>query len=562
MLYTERLELLRFLIARGVMHMRYALALPLRLAGALTQRNVERLLIAPQDIRTADPTIANDIYAGFYSFAAKIVETHAHSPFLIEPPSEGWAIALHGFGWLRHLRAADTVLARANGRALVQEWLIHCARGHRGVAWMPSVVARRLMSWLSQSPIILEGADGLFYRHFMSAVQQHGVFLRDALDHGLMGEDRLLASIALMDLSLCAQDSGRLLRRAEQFLCEELERQILPDGGHVSRNPQILIDLMLDLLPLRQAFHARAVPVPPALVHALDRMMPLVRMMRHDDGSVALFNGMGVTPVHALATVLAYDEARTGAMVNAPLSGYQRLEGHDVIVLMDCGSPPRPEFSKYAHAGALSFEMSVRGQRMIVNCGEPDPSRAALVQASRTTAAHSTLTLADTSSCRFAHAGGMGAWLEGRIIAHMNVKAERRDYERGLGVEARHDGYENRFGMIHERALYVSADGVLVQGEDRLIASGRRVSGAGQLTYAVRFHLHSQMRVGVSEDGLYAHITLPDGQTWQFDANGVPITLEESIFMADPEGVRASVQLVLNCDVREHRALSWAFQRL
>lgn len=562
LLYAERLALLRLLMARGARALRYGVRLPVRIALALTQRHVERLLIAPQDIRTADPTIANDIYAGYFSFAAKIVETHAQSPFLIEPPSEAWAMALHGFGWLRHLRAADTMLARANGRALAQDWLIHCERPRRGVAWMPSVVARRLMSWLSQSPIILEGTDGLFYRQFMNVLHQHGVFLHDALDHGLIGEERLLAAIALMDLCLCAQDMGRMMKRAEYWLCTELERQILPDGGHVSRNAQTLIDVMLDLLPLRQAFSARAVPVPVALVHALDRMMPMLRMMRHDDGSLALFHGVGVTPVHALATVLAYDEARAGMMVNAPFTGYQRFQGPDVVVLMDCGGPPQAEFSKHAHASALAFEMSVRGQRMIVNCGVPDVSRPAFVQAARTTAAHSTLTLANTSSCRFAHAGGMGAWLEGRIVAGLEVKAKRFENEHGAGVDASHNGYEPRFGLMHERSLFVYADGNLVQGEDRLVASGRRISGLGDITYAIRFHVHPLVQIGLTEDGLSAHFILPDGTTWQFDAYGIALALEESIFMADPEGMRASQQLVLYCDVRGHRSVSWTFQRL
>jgi uncharacterized heparinase superfamily protein len=558
--YAERLAVLRFVLARAMTNLRYYMRTPLRLAAALTQRHVERLLIAPQDIRTADPTIANDIYAGYFAFAAKIVETHAQSPFLIEPPSGAWAQALHGFGWLRHLRAADTMLARANGRALVHDWLIHCERPQRGPAWTAPVVARRLMSWLSQSPIILEGADGLFYRQFMAALHHHSTFLRDALEHELLGEERLIAAIALMDLSLCAQDMGRLQKRAEQWLCEELERQILPDGGHISRNPQMLIDLMLDLLPLRQAFSARAAPIPPALVHALDRMMPMLRMLRHDDGALALFNGMGVTPIHAMATILAYDEARTGTMLNAPFTAYQRFEGRDVVVLMDCGGPPPAVFSKHAHAGALAFEMSVRGQRMIVNCGAPDPARTALVQAARTTAAHSTLALADTSSLRFAQAGGIGAWLEGRVIAGIDVKAKRFEHPQGQGVEASHHGYEPRFGVVHERRLFVRDDGALVQGEDRLIARG----GAGHngLSAAVRFHLHPHIKVAVSDDGLQAYLTLPDGETWQFDAYGCPIIAEESIFMADPEGVRACQQLILMSDLGEQRALSWTLQPL
>ena len=65
--------------------------------------------------------------------------------------------------------------------------------------------------------------------------------------------------IALVELGLCAEGTGKLQQRSGKLLAEELARQILPDGGHVSRNPQMLIDLLLDLLPLRQAYAARGI---------------------------------------------------------------------------------------------------------------------------------------------------------------------------------------------------------------------------------------------------------------------------------------------------------------
>ena len=68
----------------------------------------DRLLIAPQDLRTADPTRASEIYAGRFAFAGKIVICDGRSPFEMTPPSEEWADTLLGFGWLRHLRAAES----------------------------------------------------------------------------------------------------------------------------------------------------------------------------------------------------------------------------------------------------------------------------------------------------------------------------------------------------------------------------------------------------------------------------------------------------------------------
>ena len=88
----------------------------------------DRLIIAPHDLRTADATRAAEIYAGRFVFAGKIVTCHGRSIFDLEPPSEDWEVALLGFGWLRHLRAADTALTRANARSLVDDWMSNTAR--------------------------------------------------------------------------------------------------------------------------------------------------------------------------------------------------------------------------------------------------------------------------------------------------------------------------------------------------------------------------------------------------------------------------------------------------
>ena len=122
--------------------------------------------------------------------------------------------------------------------------------------------------------------------------------------------------------AICAANARRLI--------EELRSQILPDGGHISRNPGALIELLVDLLPLRQLFSARQLQPPQALNNAIDRMMPMLRFFRHADGNFAQFNGMGPTPVDLLATVLAYDDARGAPVSNAPHSGYQRIDaGND-----------------------------------------------------------------------------------------------------------------------------------------------------------------------------------------------------------------------------------------
>ena len=203
----------------------------------------DRLIIAPHDLRTADATRAAEIYAGRFVFAGKIVTCHGRSIFDLEPPSEDWEVALLGFGWLRHLRAADTALTRANARSLVDDWISNPAR-RRPLERRADVLARRVISLLSQAPLVLGDTDGKFYRRYLRGLTREIRYLRYTMLDIADGVPRLQVLIALCYASLCLANQARHIRAATRKLSDELQRQILPDGGHISRNPGALIELL------------------------------------------------------------------------------------------------------------------------------------------------------------------------------------------------------------------------------------------------------------------------------------------------------------------------------
>ncbi|HXW70364.1 MAG TPA: heparinase II/III family protein [Methylocella sp.] len=551
-----------FLARRATSALLQGSAGPLRAAMSLSRRVPERLLIAPQDIRTSDPTLAADIYAGYFAFCGKIVNAHGRSPFELEPVSLPWARALAGFSWLRHLRAADTATARANGRALVQDFLTLAGIPNRTPAWDPEVAARRMLAFLSQSPLILAGADRPFYQRFVKNIARTELFLERRLSAGLAGEARLLAVIALAEYGLCAEVTRGLIRKGTKLLAQELERQILPDGGHISRNPEMLLSLLPDLLPLRQAFVARGLQPPPQLLNAIDRMLPMLRLFRHGDGSLGLFNGMGVTPPELIATILAYDDARAQALISAKQSGYQRLEGGTAVVLVDAGQPPPPVFSKRAHAGCLSFEFSTGGQRLVINCGAPDPNRAAAREAARMTAAHSTLILSDTSSCRFAFHAGLRKWLDDEIVSGPDrVDVKRIEETTAIHLRVSHDGYESRFGLIHERHIALRKDGLALNGSDQLRAAALD-STQDTHPFAIRFHIHPNVDIKPVRGGTAVLCILPDERRWLFEVTGGQPEIEESIFFAAPDGPRACNQIAIYGDSGQNTAVEWSFREI
>ena len=331
-----------------------------------------------------------------------------------------------------------------------------------------------------------------------------------------------------------------------------MQRQILPDGGHISRNPGALIELLIDLLPLRQTFAARNIAPPPALLNAIDRMMPMLRFFRHGDGSFALFNGMSSAPSDLLATLLAYDDTHGVPMANMPHTGFQRLDAGAMTVIMDTGPPPPPNVSHDAHAGCLSFELSSGPSRIVINCGMPSTGRDNWRAFARGTAAHSTLTYHETSSCQFVELSAMKRLLQGAPVVSgpANVESYREVVANGELLTTSHDGYLPRFGVMHRRVLMVAHDGSRLDGEDTLSpAPGARIKGH-DTDYALRFHLHPSVKASRLSDARGVMLVLPNRDVWTFEALDDKVELEDSVFLAGNDGPRRTAQIVIRQDSR------------
>jgi len=547
---------------------RFARSLMARASGGpvalsrLWPGRADRLIIAPHDLRTADATRAAEIYAGRFVFAGKIVTCHGRSIFDLEPPSEDWEVALLGFGWLRHLRAADTALTRANARALVDDWISNQSH-QRPVARRADVLARRVISLLSQAPLVLGDTDGKFYRRYLRGLSREIRQLRQTMLDMPDGVPRLQVMIALCYAALCLANQARHIKGTSKKLSDELLRQILPDGGHISRNPGALIELLIDLLPLRQTFAARNIPPPQPLLNAIDRMMPMLRFFRHGDGSIALFNGMSGTPSDLLATLLAYDDTHGTPMSGMPHTGFQRLDAGTTTLIMDTGAPPPASVSNEAHAGCLSFELSSGQSRIIINCGMPSTGRDNWRSFARSTAAHSTLTYHEASSCQFVEMSAIKRFLHGSLVTSgpAHVENIREIVANGVLLSTSHDGYVPRFGVVHRRVLLLAHDGSRIDGEDSVSpAEGARARG-NDGDYALRFHLHPSVKASRLSDARGVMLVLPNRDVWIFEAFDDKVELEDSVFLAGNDGPRRTAQIVIRQDARHASSIRWSFVR-
>jgi len=257
--------------------------------------------------------------------------------------------------------------------------------------------------------------------------------------------------------------------------------------------------------------------------------MPMIRFFQLGDGTLARFNGMGPTAIDQVATALAYDETRGQVPGSAPHGGYERLEAGTGVVIADVGRPPPARYSAGAHGGCLSFEFSTGRVAIVINCGVPAMHRASWRREARKTAAHSTASVANRSSVRL----GRGIYSLGLVLSGpRRVEATRK----GLVLEASHDGYLARDGVVHARSLALSESGNRLDGIDRIRGADR--------AWTLRFHLHPAVQLIPTENLRAVLLRLPGGDGWRFIADQ-PVGIEESVALAFPEGPRRALQLTV-----------------
>jgi len=519
----------------------------------------QRILAEPVDLHLADPEMAHEFYHGRFALAGRIVQTGSISPFAIEPPTSAWEAALNDFSWLRHLDAARTPLANAHARSLLNDWIEQSGKHVKGPAWYPDVAARRLISWLCHARMLLDGANENFERRFLRALGFHARFLRTAIRNMDEDENRLEAAVALCFASICLPVSPSMKKAAQAQLTRSLTRQILPDGGHISRNPAALLSLLTDLIALRHLYAHSKETAPRILVDSVERMLPALRFFVHQDQTLAHFNGVGPVLPERLAVVLKLDETAGMPFSHAPYSGYQRLYANNTTIIADTGTIPPRQVSYQAAAGCLSFEMSSGADRFIINAGIDPYGPADYALMARATAAHSTATLNDTSSGKFYKRKGKtrAALISGPTI--VNIK--RVEEPDRIGFVASHNGYVGSFNMIHERGLLLTSNGNVIDGYDSFFApAGKSIKSDGRDNVAVRFHLHPH--VEVSHDGNSLRLEVLKGDAWNFISPDADIQLEDSIDFADPSGPKRTRQIVLNFRPVLTEKIRWRFTRI
>ena len=400
-----------------------------------------------------------------------------------------WRYNLHYFDDLNAIGATGRIEWH---RELMKRWVAECPPGV-GTGWEPYPTSLRIVNWIKWS---LGGNELPFECVQSLAVQAR--WLSDRLEIHLLGNHLLANAKALVFAGLFFEGSepDGWLRTGLRLLHREIPEQILPDGGHFERSTMyhvLALEDVLDLCNVAGTFSDSAVELVEKSGAWGARVGPMrhwLAAMTHPDGEISFFNdaAFGIAPspgeIEDYATRLGFGARAPIAYGVTQLadSGYVRLERYQAVVIVDVG-PIGPDYlPAHAHADTLSFELSLFGERVIVNSGTSLYRSGGERARQRGTAAHNTVVIDGENSSE--------VWASFRVARRARpIGLSIARGERNV-VRCSHDGYSRLQGSPqHTRSLTLTQNALLI--EDQISGSFRRAEA--------RFHLHPAVQVEDSD---------------------------------------------------------------
>lgn len=478
---------------------------------------------------------------------------------------------LHSFSWLADLAAsAPRQDCAALSERITGLWLNANPVPGKGPAWSVEYAGRRLLAWLVYAPLVLSGEDKVLRRRVLEAIEDTANWLdRKSLRAGVgFGQVAGWAGVTAAGLLLPEGKPRRLY--GEAALIRALGDLVGEDGGALSRCPATQMDAIAVLTDLIACYEAVEEEPPRALFVMRELMVPPLLLLRHGDGGLGSWQGQAAIGAAQLSGLIAATGIRTRALKDVGDWGFQRLRAKETIVQFDAAPPPRARHTRCGCASTLAFELSDGPSRVVVNCGGATtsgglvPSR--IAQGLRATAAHSTLVLDNANSTAVLLHGRLGKGTELVETENRTIARKSRRVER---IEASHDGYAARFGLLHRRILTLSDDGGELGGEDMLVPVSRK-GKRGKIAFAIRFHLGRGVEAHLSDDKRGASLLTPDGRLWQFrlgsdapGADGTKLTCEDSMWIDGDGRPHAIEQLVIGgLTSRGGGQFSWLLKKM
>ena len=463
---------------------------------------------------------------------------------------------LHSFLWLAKL---DRKNSKTITKDIIKSW-INKFYNYEINTWDMEIMARRIIAWSSNTDITLEDADKTYKNKFFLSIIKQSNFLCKNLDSLHYEPTKIICCAAIILSGMMFRENEYNFKVGIKELEKIIKNYFDKSGFPKSRNPEEVFICLKYLILIREWFKEAQKVIPDFLSDIIIRCGNCYSILSSSNKQFPLFNGsteINHKDYDAFLKTLKYkfnnDAHEVGDLIKVKKKKFE--------FFVDCGNPPSNYYSKFYQAGCLSFELISGKQKVICNSGYGKYLSNKLNALSRSTAAHSTLYINDTSSCTFQKSKFINkiygnSLLEKHKVINKNYINDKNFYL----IVASHNGYEKKFGYIHTRSIKILKKEDKIFGEDQLKKTRNHLGG---LTYFIRFHIYPNTKVVKTKSRNSILISLSNKEGWLLQTNDNNIDIEKNIFFGNKNKIINNESIFISGKINDDIiSIKWVLERV
>ncbi|MDC0205402.1 heparinase II/III family protein [Pelagibacteraceae bacterium] len=463
---------------------------------------------------------------------------------------------LHSFLWLAKLDRKNSKIITKN---IIESW-INSFFNYHPKTWDMEITARRIIAWSSNTDITLEDASEEYKEKFFLSLLKQSNFLTNNLSSLFYGPSKIVCCAGIILSGMIFKENYYNFKIGIKELEKVIKNYFDENGFPKSRNPEEVFICIKYLILIREWFKEAQKPIPDFLNEIIRKCGDCYRMLSCTNNQFPLFNGateINNKDYDIFLKTLKYKFNDK----NYEAADLIKIKIKKIEFYIDCGNPPPNNFAKYYQAGCLSFELISNKQKIICNSGYGKYLSPKLTALSRSTAAHSTLYINDTSSSIFQKNNIINKVYGNSLIEkHKIIKKNYTEDKNFYSVSASHNGYEKSFGYVHTRLVKISKNKDQIFGQDKLV---RSKIYSNPLIYFIRFHIYPGIKIVKTKAGNSVLISLLNGEGWLLKSDTNNFKIEKNIFFGNKNKIinNESISILGNLN-DEIISINWEIEKV
>jgi uncharacterized heparinase superfamily protein len=461
---------------------------------------------------------------------------------------------LHDFSWLPVLNIKTE---KELGCLIVDQWINNFSN-YNEKYWTLDIITIRLINWISSYDIIFKNSDLIFRSKVINNIvkQAKHLFKNINLINTCIDKIKSLAALILVGNSF--EEYEEYTQFGLKNLENELSNFINKDGFVKTKNPEDLFWTLYFLFIIKEWLTLSRKQTPAFINIYINSLGICFKFLRFSNGDLPLFNG-----ANQINTERFYEhlESRGYEFKNMEniFCGYAKIKSKKIEIFIDANNPSSMLHSRNYQAGPLSFELVSNGVKFICNSGSGKNLGEELFYLSSSTAAHSTVTINDTSSCIFQKNKLIRKYFGNSLIEkHKIFKKEFKSDKEFIQCIVGHNGYQERFKILHERQISLFKNKNHIEGIDNLNCKNLENKN---LTYSVRFHIHPDIRI-TKTMGNDILLSSTNGEGWIFRSPQIPTKIEKNLYFGNPNNIRECSFILLEGNIEnENTNIIWHLEK-